>query len=319
VLRTFLLLLLATGQPLAYAGSAHSGPFQWLGEMVRALQDSHYQGNISYRHGDIEQQLRVVHGINSSGGEFDRVVDLSGSEQEIIDQQGILHCRLQQRFSLTHGFDGASKAELPDVINQHLKSSYRLNVEDGGLVAQLMTRQVTVQPRDQLRYGYRFWIAVQEPHLMLRSEMVDVDGTLLEQMAFSSLELLPTTPDKVDESSQQSSRPVRKAHMMPQWRVAMLPPGFKRQQVEIQQQNSEQGRLEHHTFTDGFASLSLFIETLQQEFEPLESRHGALSMVAKQRGEVIITVIGEVPLVTARIVAETTEPLNPSRWKESIK
>jgi sigma-E factor negative regulatory protein RseB len=47
---------------------------------------------------------------------------------------------------------------------------------------------VELNPRDKLRYGYRIW-SEKKSGLVVKLQTLDVDGRVLEQAAFSELQL----------------------------------------------------------------------------------------------------------------------------------
>ncbi len=304
--------------PPLHAAELHTTPFIWLEKMGRALQDAHYQGHFTYRSGSSEQRLRVFHGIDNNGVMIERVMDLSGSQQEVLSLQGSLYCRLQQRFTVEQGDRDGQAYATPDSWRAHLKTSYQFISSVGEDVAGHASQLIEVVPRDKLRYGYRFWIARSAPHLLLRFEMIDTDSTPLEQMKFSSLELSEAPAGH--HPSSHINLPVAEDNVKvtPGWRVVMLPSGFRPNRV--QRHISEAGaQLEHHTFSDGFSSVSLFIESTESEPPFAEKRHGAVSMVSLYRDSALITVVGEVPLATVRIIASGAEPIDAQAWMESIQ
>ena len=314
-MRLLFIVIIFTAARTVIAGTDHTSPYIWLEQMSRALQHHHYQGDFSYRYGDAEQQLRVIHGSDSAGMAFERVMDLSGSQQEVVQQQGVLYCRLQERFSLPQAATGSPASQWGAAIRQRLEESYTFTVQGGDGVAGYPTRRIDVQPRDQLRYGYRFWIAESEPHLLLQFEMVDTSGAVLEQMKFTALEILglPLQPPlPVDSSSHMSRAAAADVQRSSHWRVVMLPPGFRIEEVQILEGLADGVTLEHHIFSDGFSSISLFIEPHKGVMAPMELRHGAVSMASLTRDATKITVVGEVPLATVRVIASAVEPLHPS-------
>ena len=53
-------------------------------------------------------------------------------------------------------------------------------------VAGRMARVVGITPRDDYRYGYRYWIG-EDSKLLLKSALIGVDGEAIEQVMFTRL------------------------------------------------------------------------------------------------------------------------------------
>jgi sigma-E factor negative regulatory protein RseB len=91
-----------------------------------------------------------------------------------------------------------------------------------------------IQPRDQLRYGYRFWLD-QATALPLKSEVLAADGEVLERVMFTDIQLHAVAdPDRVAAiraRKAQVQAMVGDAPPTPdarsrRWQVNDLPPGF---------------------------------------------------------------------------------------------
>ena len=94
----------------------------------------------------------------------------------------------------------------------------------------------------------------------------------------------------------------------PRWQPAQLPPGF--QLSSHNHENRENGQVfEHMVYSDGLASVSVYIETIDEEQDPMPglSRIGALNAYVRQRNDLQITAIGEVPELTVKTIAETVQ------------
>lgn len=90
----------------------------------------------------------------------------------------------------------------------------------------------------------------------------------------------------------------------PRWRVSWLPEGFL-------PTDALHRKAPRKSFTDGFASFSVFLEPLATAIKPGEGVERQGSTVAYTRGvmldsrPVLVTVLGEIPTNTARMVADS--------------
>ncbi len=57
------------------------------------------------------------------------------------------------------------------------------------------TQYVSVEPRDTLRYGYRFWLDPQSA-LPIKTQLVTRAGEVIDEISFSNLRLLKSIPDE---------------------------------------------------------------------------------------------------------------------------
>jgi sigma-E factor negative regulatory protein RseB len=186
-----------------------------------------------------------------------------------------------------------------------LRALYQFSLGDRVRVAGRPAIELQIRPRDQLRYGYR--IALDEQtHLPLHSVMLDSAGGLRSQTLFVDLKTgSHVTPIERDLSALQLAEPppAPRSTAGPRpdgrWSAKDLPPGFAlvsrlRMPPDVQ----------HLVFTDGITSVSVYIEPRKdQAFEGF-SRIGAIDIYGVPRGDAQLTVVGEVPRETLRLIAD---------------
>ena len=182
-----------------------------------------------------------------------------------------------------------------------LSAVYSLHLEPGPKVAGRSAVLLHLRPRDGLRLGYR--LALDEiSGLILKSESFSEDGKLLERHEYASLKVTPK--EEVLESENASA-------LMQHLNIVGLPFGYKASLAR----DFEQKAL---FVSDGIAAATVVFEPLSVDFSPGEGavRYGATltysrgSVVSGTR--VLVTVIGEVPLAAARLIAEAVR-VAPSR------
>ncbi len=317
ILRLLLMSLLLPGMALGAPEERRQEGRQLLFSMSQALHQLNYRGTFTYRRNDQMQGIEIIHGVEGER-EFERMVTLNGPTREIVRDGDKVRCEFQQddpfmvdQSSYPRPFVLADAAQLKD-----LERFYQVTTEQSGPIAGFSSQKVALMPRDPYRYGYRFWVSSNVPHLLLRSEMVGGDGEILEQLLFTSLEVLNSPP--VEFAAIKSKATVRQnlGVRLPElfnWQVVELPPGYRHESKRFSNMHSEQQeqrQVEHHLFGDGFSSVSLFIESLTEErdrFQPIASQMGAVSLVTYRLNGHKIVVVGEVPLATARLIAHSVK------------
>ena len=161
---------------------------QWLEKMSGALQTLDYDGIFVYLHDDKLEAMRIIHRMDQ-GGERERLVSLTGSAREVLRDDKAVTCIMPDNKSV---MVGQSRPPQPfPVVPRDLDSvsPYYL-LEDVGddRMAGYAARVIAITPRDGFRYGYRFWIA-RDTHMLLKSDLTDVDGKPIEQMMFTRLSI----------------------------------------------------------------------------------------------------------------------------------
>ena len=189
----------------------------------------------------------------------------------------------------------------PAITACELNAFYALNLEPGGKVAGRSAVSLHLRPRDGLRLGYR--LALDEVSgLILKSESFSGDGKLLERHEYASISVTPVDSEIEGESSRR---------LMQHLDIVGLPFGYKA--------SLARGFEDKALFvSDGIAAATVVFEPLSDDLLPGEGavRHGAT--LTYSRGSevsgtrVLVTVIGEVPLPAARLIAEAVRVV-PSR------
>lgn len=177
-----------------------------------------------------------------------------------------------------------------------LAARYLFDIQLGQPAAGRETWRLTIKPRDTLRFGYVMDID-QVSALPLRVLTATHDGQVLERYEFADIVIELDTQWPEAELQSQPGR----------FLMATLPPGF----AVIARRMTP---VETLIVSDGFAAASVFVEPAAAVIQPGEGAvlHGStvsytrgLSMVGST---MLITVLGEIPLTTARLLADAVRP-----------
>jgi len=176
---------------------------------------------------------------------------------------------------------------------------------------------VAVEPRDEYRYGRRLCVH-DESHLLLRSELTAANGDAIEQVMFTAVEfplaiagqkLLPEL-DGADftwhrEPEEQPETGDGAADS--RWKVVQVPDGFMLTDHGWHQLSADDAGVEHWVYSDGVASVSVYIEKSLKDNEAYSgvSHRGALNAYGTMVGGYYVTVVGEVPRQTVELIGKS--------------
>lgn len=318
--------LLVVALWLGGATAADEDAREWLREMSEASQELNYRGTFVYLHQGRMEAMRVIHRA-ADGGEQERLVALTGEAREVIRDKQRVTCILPKSKSVMVGRSLPRKpfpAALPRDLGD-LADNYEFVVQGEDRMAGRSARIVLIRPRDDLRYGYRLWLDTAS-RMLLKSELIDGDSRAVEQMMFTHIEFPPTIAEGELQSSLHGEAYTRDGHERPaaepmsesDWTVAALPPGFVLTHSNRHALSSPTGQqVEHLVFSDGLATVSVYIEPLPEFAEESgpEARMGTAPMGASNMGAVNtlglrrdghqIMVVGEVPRTTVERMGES--------------
>ena len=307
--------------PALHAAPPADDPASWLLRISEAAKSSNYQGVVIYRGEDMLETFRVTH-RNQDGVERERVQSLTGEPRDILKQDGKTICLLpkSRRMSTEHPTpQGLFPGLTPEKI-QRLQQVYELDDLGAERVAGRACRGIAITPRDRFRYGYEVW-ADAETAVPLKVNLIGHDGGVLEQMMFTEVRFPERIPDAAfalagEPSQSRSSRPPRPASAQAPMSVAGLqglPPGYHVTLRDVRPLGNGQGTVEHLLLSDGLSAISIFSTrgaSPAKRFKGL-SQMGAVHAYGRSVGTLQITVVGEAPKETIKLVGDSYTPAEP--------
>lgn len=316
----FSLVLSAQTLTVAHAGGSSDGEArQWLQRMSQAVRSLNYEGTFVYRRGDKMVGMHITHVVDGRGAR-ERLVTLNGVRREVIRDHDGVTCILPDKHLVVASKGAIDKPfpakllENPESIDAH----YDLITAGQNRAMGRHAHVIVIKPHDKYRYGYRMWID-DKTGLLLESDVINKDGRVVEQMMFTSLKLLDKAPPSMDHQIHAIVNTVLKSTKSvsvaadPRWLVKQIPQGFRliERRKRTRQSSGHAASLDHLVFTDGLASVSVFIENQTSgrphRASPLIgiSHLGAVNAYRTVVGNHQVTVVGEVPSRTVRLIGES--------------
>ncbi len=301
-----LLALLLSGW---FVAPAHADEAQdWLKRLGRAEQQQSYQGTFIYERNGSFSTHDIWHRVQN-GQVRERLLQLDGSAQEVVRVDGRTQC---VSGSLVSGLDNSPGASAQVLDPQKLNSFYTLAAIGESRVAGRKAVIVSLTPRDQYRYGFEMHLD-RETALPLKSLLINDKGQLLERFQFTQLST--KIPDEGDLQPGKDCKPLPVASARiddvattQAWHLDWLPPGFQLARSTARKDSRTQVVVNSLMYEDGLARFSLFVEPVSGE-AVIENRVQLGPTVAVSRrmntpqGEIVATVVGEIPLGTAERIA----------------
>jgi sigma-E factor negative regulatory protein RseB len=323
-MRSLLLVSLASAAALATtdAGAAEATARDWLERMTRSLAELHYDGLFIHTTGTQSESMRIVH-RTVDGRSVERLVSLDGSGREIVRTPEEVHFYLPDRRVVLvepRSDDGSLLKALP-APGPQLDAFYTLETSPGHRLLRREVQVVDIRPRDAYRYGYRMWLDTTTA-MPLRSEVLDAESRTVESIHFTKLEIgdavtASELEPAVDATGYQWLRPSPRAGRRPQqaaWMPRRIPPGFRLVAIRSQSLPGLPMQTQHLIFSDGFASVSVFIEPGGNKgpVPPESTSVGSANAFSTQVNGQTVTAVGEVPPATVRELATSLAPVAPS-------
>ena len=300
-----------------------SGLHAWLTRVHEASRHRAYSGTFVVSAAGNLASAKIWH-VSEGDQQVERVESLSGKPRATFrrndqvvtffpDSKVVV---LETRESL---------GQFPSLVRSTESSigeTYQLKRLGGERIAGFDTDVVQLVPTDSLRFGYRVW-SEKRTGLVMQLQTLDLDGRVLEQSAFSELQLdAPVSIGKLHQMMGNTKgfrveRPdLQKVTPESQgWALQRSVKGFQTMGCYRRVQPSANGSSRAATpmqwvFSDGLASVSVFVEAFDPHRHGREgytSLGGATHTLTRHLGEWWATVVGEVPLATLMAFATALE------------
>ncbi|WP_411886257.1 MucB/RseB C-terminal domain-containing protein [Polaromonas sp. YR568] len=311
----------AQASPPAPAAAAESRSINdWLMRMHEASRKRSYIGTFVVSSGGAMSSAKIWH-VCEGDQQMERVETLTGAPRSIFR-----HNDQVVTFMPDHKVVRSEKRESLGMFPQLLQSAdgriadyYKVKQEGTDRVAGVEADIVLLVPKDSLRFGYRVWTE-QKKGLVVKLQTLDTDGKVLEQAAFSELQL--DAPVKMDKLLQMMGKVegyrvekpvlVKTTASAEGWLLKAPVAGFKpmscyKRPVTANPAGGEEPL--QWIFSDGLASVSIFVEPFDRQRHDRESSlsMGATQTITRQLDAYWVTVMGEVPMSTLKLFANGLE------------
>ncbi len=289
----------------------------WLRKMANAAHTLKYDGSFVYSFDNRMHAMRIIHSADAHG-ERERLVSLNGPAREVVRDHNQVTCILSDNRSVLVENTRPSKQFPPTfpIDTDALNAYYRFELGGTERMAGQEAQKIIIRPRDNYRYGYNLWVD-KKTGLLLRTDLLNEAGKPVEQFMFTEIHYLKDVPDKLLEPSVSGHEftwyePEKLGGNTPpsvprHWKVTQLPSGFKLDIYRRHQLAPERPAIVHMVFSDGMASVSVFIEKLSKQTDTLlgSSRVGAVNAFGRQLDDHYVTVVGEVPQSAVQLIGNS--------------
>lgn len=317
--------MLAFVQP---AQSAPVGPREvrdWLMRIHNAASQRNFQGTFVVSAAGVMSSARIAHFVEGSD-QFERIDPMDGQPRHVVRHNGLVHTLWPgNRVALLERRDSVSS--FPSLLlggDDRIADFYDLEMGKPERVAGHDADVLILKPRDSLRYGHRLW-AERQTHLLLRAEVVNDRGQVLEVSAFSDVSIGVTPRPELVMGPTQGLRDYRIVKSQASstsleaegWELRRPVPGFRQLSCVLRplQVFSDprpadiKPRALQAVYSDGITHVSVFIEPFDEgrHLSSLVSASGATQTVGSRQGNWWLTVVGDVPAATLKSFASGFE------------
>ena len=281
---------------------------QMLVKMMQAMDGSNYQGTVAlFRNGKLET-MKFSHAV-SDGVKQERLLLLNSPMREMIRNDDTVWCVFLDTKKIVIDHRPVRQSFLMDLPRNldELGQYYTFSITGGEKIATLSAKIIHIEPRDNQRYARKIWIS-QDHYLPLKFELINHTGQALEQAMFTELQVKESLP--IVDFDNEHNFFVQHIHKPEPLSVDQsylvlnnMPKGFKKIFFTRIPMNGADKPTEHLLLSDGFSTISVYLE--QRSLEGLTKKRsvGAVNSYSRPLNKYQLTVMGEVPAKTVQFIA----------------
>lgn len=269
----------------------------------------------------------MIHRVDAGGSIRQRIYALNGVPREIVrDSERVRIYAPDTKIGVSEP-QWASRRGLLNPLPRDLEALlqfYRVIVGPVKRIADRAAQQIRILPKDGWRYGYKLW-ADKQTGLLLKTALMDSKRRPIEQYLFTEIEvgadipagaLEPVTPRadlawygdiRTDQEVPLDAGNMRRGN----WAVDKLPDGFTLTRKIRRFSPTRSRMVEHYVYSDGMATVSVFVAPLKGETGPWLTglkEMGAVHAFGREVSGYQVTAIGEVPSRTVKMIVMSVRP-----------
>ncbi len=305
---SLLLLTLVGGHAMAQEAG------KWLDRMNRAVDELNYRGTFVHVIDGSAEIMNIVH-RNVAGNSGERISSEAPRREIVRENDQVKWILPDQKLVLLETRKDVSPlvSALPS-YSADLEPHYEINLRATARIANRPAQMIEIKPRDEFRYGYVLWLD-QETAMPLKSQLMDERGRTVEQILFTEIDMagdvaaadLEPTIETTGFSTMRPPELVPSAAANVPWRASAVPGGFRLSAATQSPMPGSKYPVEHLVYSDGLATVSVFIEDPKTKAEVNDgfSKVGSTNTFSLTLRGRKVTAVGEVPRQTVRTIASS--------------
>ena len=287
-----------------------------LKQVAYAGRSLNFTGIFVLQKGDHFETCRITHHGGGSQ-ELEKIERMDGNPLEITRINDDILVYIPED-KLVKSKAGVQERSFPSLTEDQLNTvgqNYDVYVGNVDRIAGRFATHITLLPKDKLRYRHELWID-QKTGLQIKAQMFTDRNELVEQIMFTEISVGNHVTEDMTRSIYEDEAlawrmdrgarsQLRNAAAKRLWAVSKPPPGFK-QVMELQRKVGATGSRVQLVFSDGFAAVSVFIDSRRNNgFRAGLGREGSLNVYRRVLDDQFVTVLGDVPANTVKQIGDS--------------
>ncbi|WP_416307774.1 MucB/RseB C-terminal domain-containing protein [Neptunicella sp. SCSIO 80796] len=283
----------------------------WLTKMANSLRGMNYDMSfVVLQPSSAAEPYRWRHAI-VDGQEMEHLSLLNGPGREIV-RVGSKVSFFEPNVPAYSLASDTINGPIPAVLFHQpleLENAYHFVLVGRSRISGRSTQQVRIVCKDKNRYGFNLWLD-QETGLLLKLDMVDQQGKIVEQIQTTSINVTEKPAEiftRIEEAKLPAVVDVTPRNLQAhQWQLDWLPEGMAEVKRDTHRLSVTGQIVDYILLSDGLVDVSVYL----QDGDMAETgknvyRHGAETYYSYHQGALEVTIVGKLPVQTADRIAQS--------------
>ncbi|MFC3031889.1 MucB/RseB C-terminal domain-containing protein [Pseudoalteromonas fenneropenaei] len=291
---------------------------QLLTNLASAVHSQNFDASFVVMKGKAMEPYRWLHGKKGETEiEFLSLLNGAGLEMVRVDNQVTYYEPQLAPYAIeTDSIAGP----VPEVLFKDIASleqHYDFVLGGKGRIAGRAAQLVRIESKDESKYNYWLWLDI-ESSLLLKAAYVNQQGEMLEQLQLTHISITETPAAQLLEIAARefpkalpNAERQNEPKVQDNWRIGWMPKGFELLKSDRHKLDLNNELADYYLYSDGLVEVSVFVQ------RPLPGRRpsgaltsGATTIYVHNTGHFDVSVVGNIPAMTAKAIAESvTRPL----------
>ena len=290
----------------------------WLDKMATATRQLNYKISfVLLKPGVDSQPYLWRHGIDDSGLEMEQLELLNGPARSVVrmgDKVSYFEPNVPPYSLRSNAINGPFPGEFFRQPSK-LIDSYDFVMVGRSRISGRPAQQIRVVSKDKSRFGLNLWLD-QETGLMLKMNMVDLKGQLLEQIQVTSLEVTESPAPffaRIESAMLPKVLKIRATRPLTnKWQINYLPVGMVQVKTDEHRLPVTGDSVDYMMLSDGLVDVSIYMRDVVPGIATGDVliRHESDTLLTLHQGSINVTVVGKLPAATANNIANSIRRVN---------
>lgn len=291
----------------------------WLIKMSTAVKTLNYSMSfVVLKPGTDSQPYLWRHGIDENGTEMEQLNLLNGPGREVVrigDKVSYFEPNVPPYSLQSTSVNGPFPSELL-YQPEKLFDSYQFILVGRSRISGRAAQQIRVISKDKSRFGFNLWLD-QESGLLLKMNMVNLEGQLLEQIQVTAIQVTEKADpffSRIEVAMLPDVLVLPNQHEQQHWALNYLPVGMVIVKQDTHRLPMTGELVDYILLSDGLVDISIYLQPLDSKkaTQDLIGRHESNTILTRQLGNVSVTVVGKIPAATADTILKSIQFLPQS-------